>query len=88
MLPYWDWTYIYEQDCLIDNPYYEDQGMSKESCKVCKNLTEVERLDRASQEEIAQEFLFDDIPVIVTDAMNDWLTKDKFTIDGILKVQQ
>ena len=86
VLPYWDWTYIYEQDCLIENPYYVDLTMTKEDCKVCKKLKKVEVFGNISQEEIAQDFLFQDIPVVVDDAIDSWAAKEKFNVAGILKV--
>ena len=60
--------------------------MTKEDCKLCQNITEVDRLEKVAHEDIAQEYLLQDIPVIVGDATDSWPAKDKFNVDGILEV--
>lgn len=34
VLPYWDWTVYYEQECLLDNPYFEADQLTEEDCEV------------------------------------------------------
>jgi hypothetical protein len=71
-LPYWDWTTEFEKDCFIENPYYvDDNVLTEEDCEMCRNISG-SRLTNISQDVMANRYLFNAIPVVVTDATNDW----------------
>ena len=85
-LPYWDWTGIYHKECLIDNPYKVQDGLTEEDCSACQHLKGVKRIANASQSEIAESFLFNQIPVIVTDAVEGWDALEKFDLNYLAEV--
>ena len=85
-LPYWDWTVIYDKECLIDNPYKIQDGLTEEDCNACQHLKGVKRIANASQGEIAETFLFNQIPVIVTDAVEGWDALEKFDLNYLAEV--
>ena len=85
-LPYWDWTGIYDKECLIDNPYKIQDGLTEEDCSACQHLKGVKRIANASQSEIAESFLFNQIPVIVTDAVEGWDALEKFDLNYLAEV--
>ena len=87
-MPYWDWTTEFEKECLIDNPYYEeDDQLTEEECEVCKELSGV-RLKDVSQDLMASEYLVDEIPVIITDATKDWpMDLDHFDLNTLKEVR-
>ena len=85
-LPYWDWTVIYDKECLIDNPYKVQDGLTEEDCSACQHLKGVKRIANASQSEIAESFLFNQIPVVVTDAVEGWDALEKFDLNYLAEV--
>ncbi|XP_068685909.1 uncharacterized protein [Montipora foliosa] len=87
-LPYWDWTVIYDQDCLIDNPYYVQDGLTEDHCNSCKDLLSIKRISGADQSDIAEDYLFTNTPVIVTDATEQWDAVNKFNIDFLAEMYQ
>ena len=62
---------MFENDCLIDNPYYAEDELTEEDCKVCQELSG-SRLTNVSQDVMATDYLFNEIPVIITDATRNW----------------
>lgn len=80
VLPYWDWTRLYFEDCLVENPYYKGHELLDEDCELCENIDRVERYTNMSHRVVAEDFLKRDIPFIVTDGMDDWPALRKFTI--------
>lgn len=87
-LPYWDWTVIYDKECLIDNPYKIQDGLTEEDCNACQHLKGVKRIANASQSEIAESFLFNQIPVIVTDAVEGWDALEKFDLNYLAELYE
>ena len=83
ILPYWDWTKYYDNDCLIENPFYEANQLTEEDCMDCQNLNTIQRKSNVSQSEMAEDYLKGDIPVIITDAMMDWPAAQSFTIQQL-----
>jgi len=88
VLPYWDWTVIYDQDCIIDNPYFVHGGLTEEDCNACKNLKSIKRIAGANQSEIADAYLFSNIPVIVTDAIEEWDALKKFDVNFLAEMYE
>ncbi|CAB3982017.1 Hypothetical predicted protein [Paramuricea clavata] len=87
LLPYWDWTTEFEKDCLIENPYFvNDDVMTEEDCEVCKKISGA-RLKNVSQDEMTNRYLFNAIPVVVTDATNDWpVDIQTFDLDNLKEI--
>ncbi|KAL9963633.1 hypothetical protein ACROYT_G027159 [Oculina patagonica] len=85
-LPYWDWTEIYDRECIIDNPYYVRDEMTEEDCNVCRKLRSIKRVSNVSQSDIADDYLFSNVPVIVTDAMDDWDALKTFDINFLAEL--
>ena len=77
---------IYDQDCFIDNPYFVRDGLTEEDCNNCKILKSIKRIANANQSEIAENHLFTDVPVIVTDAIEDWGAVKTFDINFLAEV--
>ncbi|XP_028400553.1 uncharacterized protein LOC114523724 isoform X2 [Dendronephthya gigantea] len=71
LLPYWDWTTEFEKDCFVENPYYVDEFLTEDDCEVCTAISGT-RLKNVSQDLMAENYLFNAIPVVVTDATKDW----------------
>lgn len=79
VLPYWDWTYLYEKDCLLRNPYIAPlPNITKEECLACFDVKKngIEGLSNASLDVIANDFLLSDFPVIIEDSLKDWPDPD------------
>ena len=86
-LPYWDWTIVYNHDCIIDNPYRVHDEVTEEDCSVCGELKKIKRVSNVSQSTIADDYLFSNVPVIVTDAMEEWDALGKFDIGFLAEVR-
>jgi len=81
ILPFWDWTELYSENCLLDNPFYSNEEVYVFDCKVCEDVYDVDYLNRTSPEEISQFYMQRNIPVIIRDAMFDWsVMQDSFNI--------
>ncbi|XP_015920738.1 uncharacterized protein [Parasteatoda tepidariorum] len=81
ILPFWDWTELYSENCLLENPFYSNEEVLIFDCKVCEDVFDVDYLNRTSPEEISQYYMQRNIPVIVRDAMFDWsVMQDSFNI--------
>lgn len=78
---------IYDRECIIDNPYYVRDEMTEEDCNVCRKLRNIKRVSNVSQSSIADDFLFSNVPVIVTDAVDDWDALKKFDINFLAEVK-
>lgn len=75
ILPYWDFTLLYEENCLVSNPYYlSSDSSSVLDCKVCDdvNVDGIEKIRSADPDDIAEVYLKAGRPVIVKDGMTDW----------------
>jgi len=74
-LPYWDWTYLYDQDCVVKNPFVTpERNLTKEDCQACLDLSKngIEGLSNASHDLIANDFLLVDFPAIIEDGTKEW----------------
>ena len=74
VVQYWDFTLLYDEICIVNNPYYMMASRSTLDCKVCDgvNVDGMEMIHSADQDEIANDYLKVGRPVIVRDGMNDW----------------
>uniref|UniRef100_T1J6H9 Septin-type G domain-containing protein n=1 Tax=Strigamia maritima TaxID=126957 RepID=T1J6H9_STRMM len=87
ILPYWDWTKLYYKDCLITNPYYEKHKLLLEDCQSCESVESLDHLTNVSQWEISEDYLKNDIPLIILDATESWpIMKHQFSIENITQI--
>ena len=78
---------MYDRECIIDNPYYVHDEITEEDCSVCRKLRKIKRDSNVSQSTIADDYLFSNVPVIVTDAMEEWDALEKFDISFLAEVR-
>ena len=78
---------MYDRECIIDNPYYVHDEITEEDCSVCRKLRKIKRVSNVSQSTIADDYLFSNVPVIVTDAMEEWDALGKFDIGFLAEVR-
>ncbi|XP_046852412.1 uncharacterized protein LOC124445710 [Xenia sp. Carnegie-2017] len=71
LLPYWDWTKEFQNDCFIENPYYVEETLTEEECEICVKVKGT-RVRNVSQDAIANKYLYNAIPVIVIDTTEHW----------------
>lgn len=83
VLPFWDWTAIHKEECMLYNPYQIEANLTEEDCEVCEDYGSIERVNKISHDSMTEEYLFYSIPVIVTDAAQDWRATQEFNIDFI-----
>lgn len=88
LLPYWDWSRLYYADCLVTNPFYVRQALSHADCNVCESLESLDVLTELPVSVATDEYLRDDRPFVVTDAMADWavMNTDDFWFDNITEL--
>ena len=55
--------------------------------QVCEDYGSIERVNKISHDSMTEEYLFYSIPVIVTDAAQDWRATQEFNIDFIKQVR-
>ena len=70
---------IYHEECLA--PKLEtliDAFRPPTSCQICHEIDDIERISNITREEFEEKYAYTNHPVIVTDAMNDWLALEKF----------
>jgi hypothetical protein len=70
---------IYYEECLA--PKLEsliDIFRPPTSCEICRQIDHIERISNITREEFEEKYAYTNHPVIITDAMNNWLAKEKF----------
>ncbi|KAI5642565.1 hypothetical protein NE865_05332 [Phthorimaea operculella] len=76
VLPFWDWTPLYYNKCLIQRsqPENEDDNnsVSPSDCIACEAIKNVVRVTDTSYHEVFNHHLLRGAPVIVTDANHEW----------------
>ncbi|CAK9297699.1 unnamed protein product [Gordionus sp. m RMFG-2023] len=68
MLPYWDWTSLYYETCVIKNPYYLQESLRDDDCQACMEIQDIPKLFNVSSQEISDKFMKTDTPFIITDS--------------------
>ncbi|XP_047491036.1 uncharacterized protein LOC125040521 [Penaeus chinensis] len=88
ILPRWDWTRVYYSDCFISNPYYVSRSLLEDDCNVCESLEKMDRLSNVSSWVVTEDYLKNDIPFLVTDAMDDWpvMNTEEFWFDNVTEM--
>jgi len=80
--------YSYEKIFSIDINYEEclapklesflDMFRPPTSCDICHQIDHIERISNITREEFEEKYAYTNHPVIITDAMNNWLALEKF----------
>ena len=50
-------------------------------CRICQNLTQIDRLSRLSREQFEEHYAYSGLPVIVTDATVNWSAFQTFSFE-------
>nr|XP_018915038.1 PREDICTED: uncharacterized protein LOC109042627 [Bemisia tabaci]XP_018915039.1 PREDICTED: uncharacterized protein LOC109042627 [Bemisia tabaci]XP_018915040.1 PREDICTED: uncharacterized protein LOC109042627 [Bemisia tabaci]XP_018915041.1 PREDICTED: uncharacterized protein LOC109042627 [Bemisia tabaci] len=76
ILPLWDWRHSFYDNCLIQNPLYQEYrpGITEEDCASCETVERVDHVRDTNFDFLLGNFLSRDAPVIVTDALETWPT--------------
>ncbi|XP_014678391.1 PREDICTED: uncharacterized protein LOC106818180, partial [Priapulus caudatus] len=79
LLPVWDWTRYYYDDCIMNNPYYNPNKIYHSDCRACEDLEDIDHVRNVSWEVTTESYLRADVPVIVTDGIANWTATDLFS---------
>ncbi|RDD44759.1 hypothetical protein TrispH2_002884 [Trichoplax sp. H2] len=84
ILSYWDWTKLYDNDCLVANPSFVNEGdaITEADCAVCKKYS-VKKVRNITTKSLNKYFLTKDRPVVVVDVTKDWPANEKFSVQFI-----
>ncbi|CAL1685504.1 unnamed protein product [Lasius platythorax] len=85
VLPIWNWQPLYYENCMINNPFYNDYTITEEDCVTCEALETIDRLSDVRYRNLVDNYLSRDAPAIITDAMDSWavMNTDYFWFDNI-----
>lgn len=88
LLPIWDWTRIFYENCLVNNPMYQGFALTEDDCLSCEAIERVERISDANFHSLVDKYLSRDGPVIIVDAMTEWpvMKTDNFYFDNITSI--
>jgi len=86
--PYWNWRGYYYQDCLVANTPRYPREFHKPSCTLCEDISSIDVVANASSRLIMNQYLNQELPVIVSDGVLDWgvFTDADFSLKNIIKV--
>jgi len=87
LLPVWDWTKIFYENCLVNNPMYRF-SLTENDCITCETLDHIERISDVDYQLLVEKYLSRDGPVIVNDAMTQWpvMKTDNFYFDNVTSI--
>ncbi|XP_060062680.1 uncharacterized protein LOC132543216 [Ylistrum balloti] len=71
ILPYWNWSAMFDWNCLINNPLYTDD-LKEDDCKSCVAIEAIERASNLDSVYFGEVYLKKDVPVIVEDGLKGW----------------
>ncbi|XP_067910951.1 uncharacterized protein [Heterodontus francisci] len=84
LLPYWDWTLYSNTDCLIRNPYYFERGLESlqltDCITICQRYPTVESLRRVDPKVVLQNYLRQNMPLIIMDGAEEWVAQREFNV--------
>ncbi|CAD5120910.1 DgyrCDS9463 [Dimorphilus gyrociliatus] len=81
------WSSFYMDECLIPNPFHEIRTLTNEDCELCENIKLIPRLSNISSALVAENFLKQDRPLIVTDAVdNTWPAVSLYNINFLRQI--
>jgi hypothetical protein len=70
---------IYYEECLAPKlETFIDIFRPPTSCDICRKIDHIERISNITREEFEEKYAYTNHPIIITDAMNDWLAIEKF----------
>jgi hypothetical protein len=70
---------INHEECLAPKlESFLDMFRPPTSCDICRQIDHIERISNITREEFEEKYAYTNHPVIVTDAMNNWLALEKF----------
>ncbi|CAF1234813.1 unnamed protein product [Adineta steineri] len=78
---------IYHEECLA--PKLEtliDIFRPITSCDICQHIDHIERISNITREEFEEKYAYTNHPVIITDAMNDWLALENFNYEFFKRI--
>nr|QDF21457.1 bifunctional arginine demethylase and lysyl-hydroxylase JMJD6-A [Brachionus koreanus] len=80
---YWNgFTNISKEECAIMLPDFTNAVTRPfDDCNMCQNLTEIKRIKRISKNEFIEKYAYSGVPIIITDAINDWPGLRTFNFD-------
>lgn len=74
-------------ECILPNPFHEVKTLTNEDCELCENIKLIPRLSNISSALVAENFLKQDRPLIVTDAIdNSWPALSLYNIHFLRKL--
>lgn len=85
LLPFWDWTSMFYKSCLISNPFFKSSSLDMKDCISCESFEKIERISEVSFNNLVDDYISRDLPVIVEDAMFSWpiMNTDYFYFQNI-----
>lgn len=86
LIPYWNWTPMFDKRCLFENPSYKGFDLTEADCELCEGLGNLKRVNNTNMIEISQRFLKRDIPVIVEDGLRDWGSLSNMNISHMAEI--
>ncbi|XP_033628268.1 uncharacterized protein LOC117290814 [Asterias rubens] len=86
VLPYWDWTPLYDEECILQNPYMVQDKLTEDDCQECVNYNKLEYVYNLTHEMVAEDYLFSNLPFIVLDATKGWKATSEFNADSLKKL--
>lgn len=73
---------IQHEECLAPKlEFLVDVFRPVTSCDICHGVDGIERVSNITREQFEEKYAYTNRPVIVTDAMEDWLALDKFEFE-------
>ncbi|XP_076464906.1 uncharacterized protein LOC143296733 [Babylonia areolata] len=72
-LSVWDWTEVYQSNCLLTNPLYSPPNdLTLQHCQMCEGVESVEHVQNVSGQELVERYIQRDLPVLVHHGLHDW----------------
>ncbi|RNA44783.1 bifunctional arginine demethylase and lysyl-hydroxylase JMJD6-A [Brachionus plicatilis] len=80
---YWnDFTDLTKEECALILPDFTNAITRPfDDCSMCHNLTEIKRIKQISKDEFIAKYAYSGVPVIITDAINEWSGLRTFNFD-------
>lgn len=78
LLPLWDWSKVYEEDCFIDNPWFQKDtvNVTADYCEYCKHK-KIEKLNNIASMFVSDLVSYSDFhPFIATDSITQMKVKE------------
>ena len=70
---------IYHEECLAPKlEFLIDVFRPSTTCDICRHIEQIDRISNITREEFEEKYAYTSHPVIITDAMKDWLAFEKF----------